>query len=259
MNLTENIERIIKKCGNIMLEAENIERDITEKEGQKNFVTKYDVMVQDELQKELLMLYPNANFYGEENGKQCDVYKGMVFIVDPIDGTTNFIKGYRVSAISIAVVQDGEVICGVVYDPYTKTMYHAEKGKGAYVNNKRVYVTDNKLCDSLVCVGTSPYYHEYTEKTFKLLRVLFDNSIDLRRSGSAALDLCFVGSGRADLMVECVVSPWDFAAGKCIIEEAGGVVTQLDGSPMKLDSKCSILAGGKTVHKEFLQREFYKI
>lgn len=259
MDLMTNLQRIARKCGDIMLSAEDIERNITEKEGQKNFVTKYDVMVQETLQKELLELYPDAHFYGEENGQQGDVLNGMAFIVDPIDGTTNFIKGYRVSAVSIAATQDGEIICGVVYDPYTDTMYYAQKGKGAYVNEKRVYVTDNPLSNSMVCVGTAPYYSEYTDRTFKLFRALFDNALDLRRSGSAALDLCAVGAGRADLMAELVVCPWDFAAAKCIIEEAGGVVTQIDGSPMRLDAKCSILAGGKKAHREFFEKGLDKI
>lgn len=259
MEMMENLQKIARQCGEIMLSAEDIERNITEKEGQKNFVTKYDVLVQKTLQKELLALYPEAHFYGEEDGQQDDVHSGMAFIVDPIDGTTNFIKGYRVSAVSIGVAKDGEIICGVVYDPYTDTMYHAEKGKGAYVNGKRVYVSDCSLANSMVCVGTAPYYAEYTDRTFALARALFDNALDLRRSGSAALDLCAVGCGRADLMTEWVVCPWDFAAAKCIIEEAGGIMTQIDGSPMKLDGKCSILAGGKRAHTEFFEKGLHKI
>ena len=242
-----------------MLSAENIERNITEKEGQKNFVTKYDVLVQQTLQKELLSLYPDAHFYGEEDGQQDDVHNGIAFIVDPIDGTTNFIKGYRVSAVSIGVAKDGEIIYGVVYDPYTDTMYYAQKGKGAFVNGKSVKVSDCSLANSMVCVGTAPYYSEYTDRTFELMRALFDNALDLRRSGSAALDLCAVGCGRAELMAEFVVCPWDFAAAKCIIEEAGGIMTQLDGSPMKLDGKCSILAGGKKAHAEFFEKGLDKI
>ena len=166
MKMMENLQKIARQCGEIMLSAEDIERNITEKEGQKNFVTKYDVLVQKTLQKELLALYPDAHFYGEEDGQQEDVHSGIAFIVDPIDGTTNFIKGYRVSAVSIGVAKDGEIICGVVYDPYTDTMYHAEKGKGAYVNGKRVHVSDCSLSNSMVCVGTAPYYAEYTDKNF---------------------------------------------------------------------------------------------
>ena len=130
----------------------------------------------------------------------------------------------------------------MVYNPYLEEFYYAQKGRGAYCNGKAIHVSDEPLERGIVIFGTAPYYQEYADQTFALARKYFDKALDLRRSGSAAIDLCNVAAGRAELYFECVLSPWDFAAGSLIVEEAGGKVTTLDGGPLTLERKCSVLA-----------------
>lgn len=232
---------------------------VTEKDGRRNLVTEYDVQVQEMLRTRLLEAYPDAHFLGEEGDEQDDALHGLAFIVDPIDGTANFVRGYRASAVSIAAAQDGEVICGVVYDPYTDTLFAAEKGCGAWENDTPIHVSDNGLAESIVCLGTASYYPDTFEQTFRLARALFDAAMDFRRSGSAALDLCYVAAGRADLMFEARLCPWDYAAAGLIVTEAGGRISQLSGAPLRLDGKCSVLAGAPRVWQEFFDKGLDKI
>ena len=245
------IEKIIKEAGNIMLSAKEIDNSVTEKEGPANFVTKYDVKVQEFLYKNLLELYPDAHFVGEENDQNDDVLHGLAFIVDPIDGTTNFIQHMDASAISVALLKDGEVILGATYNPYRDQFFFAEKGKGATCNGKPIHVSDTKLKDSIVCLGTSPYYPEKHKATTDLAYKLLTNALDLRRSGSAVIDICEVAKGSAGLMYEMLLSPWDYAAASLILTEAGGVITQMDGSPIIFHGKCSVLCGNPKAHRDF--------
>ena len=134
-NLLSEIIKVVHECGDIMLSATDIERKIHQKEGKGNFVTDYDSRVQKVLKTRLLSLVPEAVFLGEEDQMDhTDISKGYAFIVDPIDGTANFIRGYNASCISVALAEEGYPILGVIYDPYQKETYYAEKGKGAYRN-----------------------------------------------------------------------------------------------------------------------------
>ncbi len=244
----------VRQCGPVLLEAEEIGRNVAEKDGPRNFVTAYDVKVQAMLREQLLSRWPDAHFVGEEGDCQDDARHGLAFIVDPIDGTTNFIKGYRASAISVAAAQDGQTICGVVYDPYTDSLFTAERGRGAWLNDRPIQVSKRGLAEGLVCLGTALYYPEERDRTFALARALFDASLDLRRSGSAALDLCYVACGRAELMTEARLCPWDYAAAGLIVTEAGGCISDLSGQPLPLDRKSSVLAGTPRAYCEFFQK-----
>ncbi len=240
-----------------MLGANDAQSSFTEKAGVANYVTKYDVAVEDFLYENLAKLLPEAIFIGEESDANHSelLSKGLSFIIDPIDGTTNFIHDYRHSAISVGLCDKGEMIAGVVYDPYLGEVFTADKGRGAYVNGRKISVSSRKLSESVVAFGTTPYTRSYAEWTFGFARRIFDASNDLRRSGSAALDLCNVASGRVDAFFEASLSPWDYAAGSIIITEAGGIITALDGSPIRLDTVCSIATGNKSTHAEM--REIY--
>ncbi|MBP3310935.1 MAG: inositol monophosphatase [Butyricicoccus sp.] len=246
------------RCGGEIIRSAEAAR-VTEKDGRRNLVTEYDVQVQDMLRARLLGAYPDAHFVGEEGDAQDDALHGLAFIVDPIDGTANFVRGYRASAVSIAAAQDGEVVCGVVYDPYTDTLFAAEKGRGAWANGTPIHVSDNGLAESIVCLGTASYYPDTFEHTFRLARALFDAAMDFRRSGSAALDLCYVAAGRADLMFEARLCPWDYAAAGLVVTEAGGRIAQLSGAPVSLTGKCSVLAGAPRAWKEFFDKGLDKI
>lgn len=244
-----------REAGKIMLSAENVSSgDITEKSGDANFVTRYDVEVQELLYDLLEKAIPGAVFIGEEgDSANDDINNGIAFIVDPIDGTTNFIFGARRSAVSIGISEGGEVTAGVVYDPYQDEMFYAIKGKGAFLNGKRIKVSDNPLKESVVLFGTSPYYRVLADIGWRMARALFDASLDMRRTGSAALDLCMVAAGRAGVFFEMKLSPWDYAASKIIIEEAGGKLTDISGLPVSLDKPSSVLAASASAYDEALK------
>ena len=240
--LVEKIADAVRECGKIMLDAVRTADMVETKEGHANFVTVYDKKVQETLRKKLLEILPEAVFVGEEDDVHASIKKGFAFIVDPIDGTTNFIKDYHVSAISAGLAKDGEKYIGVVYNPYLDEMFTAERGKGAFLNGRPIHVSRNPLSEGIVLFGTAPYYEELSKKSFQMAYAYFKKALDVRRSGSAAIDLCSIAAGRAELFFELRLSPWDFAAGALIVEEAGGVVTTVEGGAVTLGQKCSVLA-----------------
>ncbi len=241
--MIDKIIDIVHECGEIILEATDIQRKTHLKEGRGNFVTEYDSKVQAALKEKLLSLIPEAVFFGEEDGAdKTDISKGYAFIVDPIDGTANFTRGLNHSCISVALAKDGYPIKGVIYNPYKKETYYAEKGKGAFLNGECIHVSDKGLEEGLVLFGTAPYNVELTNTTIDMLTRYFLKSQDIRRSGSAALDLCTIACGKAELYFEMILSPWDYAAGALIVEEAGGIVSRPDGKPLTFDKKQAVVA-----------------
>ncbi len=248
-----NIEQIIKtvkSAGEIILTAHEQEDYVTAKEGKKNFVTKYDVAVQEYLFKELAKIVPQAEFVGEEGDSDTET-TALRFLIDPIDGTTNFMQDYRCSCISVAICKDNEPILGVVYNPYTNEVFSAEKGKGAYLNGKQISVSNRPLSDGLALFGTSPYHPENTDETFALLRKVFDYSRDIRRSGSAAYDICAIACGRCEIFFEKELQPWDYAAGTIILREAGGIAETYDGNSPSLSHGSDVIFSNKKAIDEF--------
>lgn len=241
-SLVDKIADVVRDCGKIMLEAVRTSDMVDAKEGHANFVTTYDKKVQETLKEKLTEILPAAVFVGEEDDIHASIQKGLAFIVDPIDGTTNFIKDYHVSAISVGLINDGRSYIGVVYNPYLDEMFTAERGKGAFLNGKPIHVSRNPLSEGIVLFGTAPYYEELSRKSFDLAYEYFRHALDIRRSGSAAIDLCSIAAGRAEVYFELRLSPWDYAAGSLIVEEAGGVVTTVDGGEITFERPCSVLA-----------------
>lgn len=240
--ILEQITEAMRECAQIMLQADHDHAGVDEKAGKANLVTKYDKMVQEAIREKLMNILPEAVFVGEEEDIHASIKEGLAFIVDPIDGTNNFIKDYRCSAISVGVTKNGEAYMGAVYNPYLDEMFTAIAGQGAFLNGKAIHVSEEPLEHGIVIFGTSPYYEDLAEQSFRLAYEYFQKAMDVRRSGSAALDLCNVAAGRAELFFELRLSPWDFAAGSLIVTEAGGKVTQIDGSPVDLSRPCPVLA-----------------
>ena len=251
------ITALVEQCGEIILSARDITGGIIKKEGDANYVTDYEIMVQELLISELKKIMPEAQYIAEENygsaSAQSKLEAGYTFIIDPIDGTTNFIKGFDHSAVSIGLCYKSEVIFGVVYNPYTHQMYTAKRGCGAYINGKRISVHSGGLADGIVSFGTTPYHRERTNETMMMVERFLTVGMDIRRTGSAALDLCDVACQRSNTFFELELSPWDYAAGSLIITEAGGVVTTLDNTALRFDRPCSVLAGTPKSHKEALE------
>lgn len=240
--LTNKISQLVKECGKVILNADREKMAIDIKSGVADLVTEYDKNIQAQLEIGLKKLLPGAKFIGEEGSNDQLSDDGYAFIVDPIDGTTNFIKDYHHSAISVALLKGKEVVAGIVYNPYLDEVFSAIKGQGAFCNGKKISVSSHPISNALVLFGSSPYDKKLFTKTIEILSEYFYKALDIRRSGSAALDLCWVACGRADVYFELQTSPWDFAAGKLLVEEAGGVVTALDGTPLSFEGKTSIIA-----------------
>ena len=238
----EAICKLVRSCGAFIKDIDRASLSVDAKSGPADLVTQYDRQVQERLRTGLLEIMPDAHFVGEEGSAQPFAPAGKFFIVDPIDGTTNFVKDYRFSGVSVALVVDNVAELGVIYNPYADEMFFAERGQGAFCNGRRLHVSEDPVENGIVVFGTAPYREELAERTFKLAYAYFKKALDVRRSGSAALDLCTVAAGRAALFFELFLSPWDFAAGALIVTEAGGIVTDCDGRPIAYDRPCSVVA-----------------
>ncbi len=242
--LLEEIKKIVSECGKIIVEADRSSLDIELKEGNNNIVTKYDKLVQNTLRNKLSNLLPESIFIGEENDENVNDYikDKYVFIVDPIDGTTNFSRELKMSAISIALLKNNQPIIGVCYNPYVKEMYTAIKGCGAFLNDKRIQVSDKKLKDGILLSGCAPYYNELRKKSLDIQNKLALIASDYRRFGSAVIELCCIASGKAEVYFELKLMPWDYAAASLIIQEAGGKITTIDGEKIQYSNPTSIIA-----------------
>ena len=241
-----------KEAAALILQAHGVLAET--KTGHRDVVTEYDRRVQELLMDRLSAAVPGAVFFCEENEQQGDLKAEHVFIIDPIDGTMNFVRGFHHSAISVAYMRSGVLRAASVYNPYAEECFSALAGEGAWCNGRSIHAGALPLSESVVCCGTAPYSPQLADSTFDLIKKAFLASLDIRREGSAALDMCSAAAGRAGVYFEPTVSLWDIAAGLLLMQEAGGVCCRLDGSPVPLDgSKTSILAGGKQAVAEFLK------
>lgn len=238
----------IREEGLRMLEAKEILTE--EKSGPEDVVTNYDRLVQENLERKLRKILPQAGFLCEEGLRTpAQDHDGSCFIIDPIDGTMNFSRGYNRSCISVALAREGRVVMGIIYDPYLDEMFTAELGKGAFLNGRPIHVSDRGLEKSVVMVGTMPYARELADRTFALARKFYDASLDIRRSGSAAIDICAVAAGRTEVFYELMLWPWDYAAGSLIVQEAGGVAMNCEGTALSLTEASSVLITNAASHE----------
>lgn len=245
----EELVTLVRSASQLMTE-ETTTLAITAK-GRANFVTQVDVSVQETLRKGLKQLNPDVVLLAEEQDNGVPDVHGQYWILDPIDGTQNFIRHLGMSAISLAYYADGHVQTGVVYNPFTDELFTAVRGRGATLNGSPIHVTKTKtLADSLVAIGTSPYDRQYTAVNFALWQDIFSHSLDIRRSGSACLDLAYVAAGRYDCYFERNLKPWDMAAGVLLVEEAGGVITNYTGQATAILANDDVCAGNVPVQEE---------
>lgn len=216
--------------------------------GRDNIVTDIDKKAEGIIIGMIASAFPQHSILSEESRptRGSSKYK---WIIDPLDGTTNFAHSFPFFCVSIALEVDAQVSIGVVYDPMRKELFFAERGKGAYLNGKKVYVSSTKkLVDSFLATGFS-YGRSKKDKNVRNFREFLIRSLAIRRAGSAALDLSYVACGRFDGFWEMDLHPWDSAAGMLIVREAGGVVSRFDGSTY-VPYNSDILASNGIVHKE---------
>ena len=236
--------KLIMQAKHVISESKSSGRDV---------VTEYDRRVQQLLVERFSAAVEDARFFCEENNEQGELSAEHVFIIDPIDGTMNFVRQFNHSCISVAYMSRGVLRAAAVYNPYVDEMFSAVLGEGAKLNGRTIRAAEGPLAESVVCCGTSPYFPQLADRGFALMKEVFLNSLDLRRQGSAALDLCSAAAGRAGLYFELNTSLWDYAAGLLIVQEAGGICLSCEGEPMPLDgSKSSVAAGSKKAVEEFL-------
>ena len=246
------IEAAERRAAALILEARGVLAET--KSGRRDVVTAYDRRVQEMLIEELRAALPEAHFFCEEMNERERLDAGALFIIDPIDGTMNFVRGFHHSCISVAYAERGTVLAAAVYNPYLDEMFSALRGGGAFLNARPIRVSGDTLANSVVCFGTSPYRPDLADETFALARLAFENSLDVRREGTAALDLCSVAAGRAGLFFELELSLWDYAAGALIVEEAGGVCRTVSGGELPYSAdKSGVAAGPRAVLEEFLR------
>jgi myo-inositol-1(or 4)-monophosphatase len=231
-------------------EVENLQVSI---KGPGDFVSAADRRAEKTLFEELSRARPGYCFLMEESGAVEGNDKTHVWHIDPLDGTTNFLHGIPIFAISVALEREGQLVAAVVYNPATDDMFVAEKGQGAYHNNRRMRVSARKtLTESLVACGTPPLCRIEDHPRFQAeLAAVMAKTGNIRRHGAAALDLASVAAGRCDGYWERGIKSWDIAAGIVLVREAGGFVTDLDGGSDMM-GKRAICAGNEAIHRQLL-------
>jgi len=236
------------EAGVLLLGLLGSDLETREKGTRGDLVTAADRASETAIVTRLRAEFPASAILGEE-GTSVAGTSGERWILDPLDGTTNFAHGYPLFCVSIGFERDGEMICGVIYAPALNELYVAERGAGARCNDRALTVSrTERLAEALVCTGFKPALYERNGENFaKLSRV----AQGVRRDGSAALDLAFVAAGRFDAFWELDLHPWDVAAGMLIVREAGGRLTALDGSPFLLE-RGSTLASNARIHDEMI-------
>ena len=224
------------------------------KKGAADFVSAADIKAEQTLFEELSKARPGYSFLGEERGLIEGTDKTHRWIVDPLDGTTNFLHAIPHFAINIALERDGQIVAGVTYNPATSDLYWTERGRGAFMNDKRLRVSArNRLDESVIGTGIPFLGHGQHARFLKELHQISQRVAGVRRFGAAALDLAWVAAGRLDGFWERDLKPWDVAAGMLMITESGGKVTDIDGGASALEGG-SILASNTDLHPALLEK-----
>jgi len=227
------------------------EKSTVQHKGRVDLVTDTDLAIEAYLKDKLKDVVPGAAFMAEESADSV-MPAGCCWIIDPVDGTTNFAHRFSDTATSVALWENGEVVLGAVSAPIRGERYVAERGKGAWLNGKRLHVSAVDSCaESLAATGFPYSIREDMDIVLRDLRILLDTTIGVRRCGAAALDLCFVASGCFDAYFEGWIKPWDVAAGWLLVEEAGGRVTGREGQAYEFHAP--ILATNGLIHEEMIR------
>ena len=246
---------IAREAGSLLMEYfdQNIK---IEYKGEADLVTAADRKSETLIRDRIRAKWPGHDVLGEEEGLH-DTGSAYRWYVDPLDGTTNFAHGFPVFCVSMALQHNNETIAGVCYDPTRNEMFAAELGKGAYLNERPIHVSKTaNLAESLVATGF-PSHKRHKNPNIHFYHQITLRTHGVRRAGSAALDLCYVGCGRLDGFWEFNLNPWDTAAGVLIVQEAGGSVTDFHGGKFQLNSRETLASNG-LIHNP-LQHEFQEI
>lgn len=249
----EEIQGVVREAAKFFTDRAAV--GMIREKGLYDYVTAVDEVVQQYMQEKLEALYPDIQFMGEEKDNSTIDMRGDVWVLDPVDGTTNLVHDYRNSAISLALISNREVIFGIIYNPFSDEMYYAKKGNGSFLNGEKIHVSDAKAMEeSLISIGTSPYFKDEAQKNFQIFSQIFRDCQDIRRCGSASLDLAHVACGRIDGYVENHLKLWDYAAGVLIVREAGGKVLNYEGQELPMELDGNVVAGNSLIPKIIVEQ-----
>ncbi|MCU0415025.1 MAG: inositol monophosphatase [Ignavibacteriaceae bacterium] len=257
--MIDDIIQISKEAGDLIRNAFGKAHSIEFKTNELNLVTETDKASEKMITDFIKKKYPSHGILAEE-GSDFNKSAEYLWVVDPLDGTTNFAHGLPIFAVSIGVQKNGETIAGVVYDVMRDIIYSAEKGNGSFENGKKISVSKNDNLGHSVLVTGFPYnIRENPDKAFERFIAFLKHARAIRRLGSAAIDFCYVANGVFDGFWEVSLHPWDICAGKLIVEEAGGIVTDFDGNKIDIYSTClagrqeRILATNGLIHQKMIE------
>ena len=244
---------LVKKVGKYQLKK--LDQDlITKDKPDSSIVTEVDENSEKMLIEEILKKFPDSKIICEESGLINEDKTGLTWIIDPLDGTTNYSHRLPVFAVSVGVLEKEELISGIIYNPAMNELYFAEKNKGAFLNNNRIKVSkQDRLQGGLF--GTGFYYTKDKDELVKLFNMLINvqkESLGVRRPGAAAIDMAWTACGRYDAYWEYGVQSWDISAGVLLVKEAGGCVTKIDGSKIDLFGR-NILATNSILHDKLVE------
>ncbi len=249
MNIDRVIE-IVKETDSIFFD-DALRHDVKEK-GEADYVTRADIGISEYLSKRLSEEYPAIGFISEEADTDIDESRDY-WILDPIDGTTNFMHGLSFCGVSLGLYSGGQLTAGIIYIPYTGELFHAERGKGAYLNGERIYCSKNTALRD--CVGFyefNAYFKNECDTAMEYARKIYTRCQDLRCLGSTAVELAYVACGRADVFFGRYLKPWDYAAAAVLIAEAGGRLDRVDGDFCISQLNVNIAAANSLVFDEFI-------
>lgn len=243
ITLTELIE-IVRDASKLM---QKDGFDVSQKGGYSNIVTSSDVAVQEFLRGKLGERVPGCGFLCEEEDRH-DLNHEYIWIIDPIDGTANYSRGMGQCAICVGLRHNEQMEMAVVYLPWTDELFCAEKGRGALLNGSLIHVSDRPFQNAIMCTALSVYHKEYAQVCSNIIVDTFMQCNDIRRFGAAAPELCYLAMGRCELYFEYLLSPWDFAAASLILNEAGGVLSDLNGDPLDVTQSTGVLAANNAAN-----------
>jgi myo-inositol-1(or 4)-monophosphatase len=247
--IADQVEQIVREAGEIIVRDAQRPRNVRHK-GRIDLVTETDLRVEEKLKGSLSEVLPNAAFLAEETASKTRP-EGLTWIIDPLDGTTNFAHGIPFVAISVALWSGREIVMGFVHAPLLGECFSAVRGMGAKLNGEPVSVSMTEALDqSLVATGFPYKIEDHLQQTLRELGKMLASTQGIRRPGSAALDLAYTSCGRFDGFYEAALNPWDTAAGWLLVQEAGGMVSQYDSTSKYVLGAGTILASNGRIHEQ---------
>lgn len=257
--IEQNAKKWVEEAGELIRKSFATTLSIETKSNPNDLVTNIDQETEEFFNRKIKETYPEHKILGEEgHGHELTSVEGIIWIIDPIDGTMNFIHQKRNFAISVGIYKDGVGQIGLIYDVVHNELYHAVKGQGAFMNETRLpKLKETKLEEAIIGINPS-WVIENRRIDHRKLAPLVKRARGTRCFGSAALECAFVASGRISTYITMRLSAWDYAAGLVLLEEVGGVATTIYGEPLNLLEKSSFFAGEKTVHQQILDEHINK-